>query len=239
MVIKELFKETVNIDRNNLPKHVALSVEGCKEFAVKQNIPYEEIKKQKFFNIKNIIRTCVKLGIPIFTFYILPSKTKDESELIKVIDSLVEFFEDVRGWEFLTENQIKVSVLGKWYDLPGRLVEPIKGVLDSTKDYDKFFFNLCINYDGQDEIVDAARMVARQVKAGKLDPDSISKSDIKDNIYTSYFLPPDLMIKTGTGKKLDGFLLWDSINAKIYFSGKQWPDFGRLDLLKAVEFFQK
>lgn len=239
MVIKELFKETINIDKNRVPKHVALSVEGCREFALKQNIPYEEINRQKFFNIRNIVRTCVKLGIPLFTFYIFPATTKDESELIEVVDSLVGFFEEIHRWEFLTLNQIKVSVLGKWYDLPGRLVEPIKSVLEGTKDYDKFFLNLCINYDGQEEIVDAARLIARQVRAGKIDPESISKSDIKDNIYASYFLPPELIIKTGTSKKLDGFLLWDSVNARIYFSGKQWPDFSRLDFLKAIEFFQR
>ncbi|MBN2111810.1 di-trans,poly-cis-decaprenylcistransferase [Candidatus Woesearchaeota archaeon] len=238
MVIKELLKET-KIDRHNLPHHVALSVEGCREFSAKNNIPYEEITRQKFFNVKNIIRTCVKLGIPLFTFYIFPSSLKDESEIISVVDGLVDFFEDLKKWDFVKENQIKVSVLGKWYDLPGRLVEPIKETIQDTKDYDKFFLNLCINYDGQEEIVDAARLIARQVKSGRLDPESISKSDIKENIYASYFLPPELIIKTGTSRKIDGFLLWDSVNSKIYFSNKPWPDFGKLEFLKALEFFQK
>lgn len=239
MVIKELFKEAVNIDKANLPHHVALSVEGCREYAKKQGIAPEYANKQKFLNIRNIAKSCVKLGIPLFTFYLLPSSAKDASEVIDVVDSLVEFFEELNKWDFIAENQIKVSVLGKWYSLPGRLVEPIKAVLESTKDYDRFFFNLCINYDGQEEIVDAAKLIARQVKAGKLDPESIGKSDIKDNIYTSYFLPPDLIIKTGTSKKLDGFLLWDSPSAKVYFSNKPWPDFGKMSLLKAIEFFQK
>jgi tritrans,polycis-undecaprenyl-diphosphate synthase [geranylgeranyl-diphosphate specific] len=239
MVIKELFKETVNIDKSKIPNHIALSVEGCREFAAKKGISYDEIKKRKFLNIKNIVKSCVKLGVPISTFYILPSKTKDESEIVEIIDSLVVFFEELRNWEFIRENQIKVSVLGKWYDLPGRLVEPIKGVLEYTRDYDKFFINMCINYDGQDEIVDAAKMIARQVKAGKLDPEGISKADIKENIYSSYFLPPELIIKTGISKKLDGIMLWDSVNAKIYFSNVQWPDFGKIELLRAIEFFQK
>ena len=238
MVIKELLKETT-IDKHKLPHHVALSVEGCKEFSVKNNVPYEDITTQKFFNIKNIVRTCVKLGIPLFTFYVFPSTAKEDAELISVVDNLVNFFQNIKEWEFLAENQIKVSVLGKWYDLPGRLVEPIKEVIQETRDYDKFFLNLCINYDGQEEIVDAARLIARQVKAGRLDPESITKSDIKENIYASYFLPPNLIIKTGTSKKMDGFLLWDSINSKIYFSNKYWPDFGKIDFLKAIEFFQK
>ncbi len=236
MVIKELFKEVVNIDKNNLPHHIALSVEGCREYAKKHNIPYDAANRQKFLNIRNIVKSCVKLGIPLFTFYILPTSTDDEAD---VVDSIVEFFDELNKCDFITENQVKISVLGKWYSLPGRLVEPIKSALENTKDYDKFFLNLCINYDGQEEIVDAAKLIARQVKAGKLDPESIGKSDIKDNIYASYFLPPDLIIKTGTSKKLDGFLLWDSPSAKVYFSNKPWPDFGKLSLLNAIEFFQK
>ncbi len=126
MVIKEIFKEAINIDKNKLPKHVALSVEGCKEFGLKKNLPYEEINKTKFFNIKNVARTCVKFGIPLFTFYILPTRIKDEAEISEIIDGLVEFFNELSSWEFITENKIKVSVIGKWYDLPGRLVDPIK-----------------------------------------------------------------------------------------------------------------
>jgi len=239
MVIKELFKETVNINKGNLPNHIALSVEGCREFAVKKGMSNDEINKQKFLNIKNIVKSCVKLGIPIFTFYILPSKASNEDEISEIIDSLVVFFEELKNWGFLQENQIKISVLGKWYDLPGRLVEPIKNSLEDTKDYDKFFFNLCINYDGQDEIVDAAKMIARQVKVGKLDPENINKSSIKENIYSSYFLPPNLIIKTGTSKTLDGIMLWDSVNAKVFFSNTSWPDFGKIDFLRAIEYFQK
>jgi len=239
MVIKELLKEAIKIDDSRLPHHIAVSVEGCRDFAAKKGISYEEINRQKFLNIKNIVRSCIKHGIPICTFYIMPAQLKDESELIELIDSLVVFFSELESWPFITENQIKISVLGKWYDLPGRLVEPIKSALESTKDYDRFFLNLCINYDGQEEIVDAARMLARQVKAGKLDPESIGKSDIKDNIYASYFLPPELIIKTGSSRKLDGFLLWDSTAAKIYFAGKPWPDFSRIEFLRALEFFQK
>lgn len=238
MVIKEFLKETT-INKDKLPKHIALSIEGCSEFSKKKGISYEETEKKKFFNIKNIIRTCVKLGIPIASFYLFPLNPKEDSYNTNTIDNLASFFNDLKEWDFLNQNKIKISVLGKWYDLPGRLVDPIKEVLQHTKDYDSFFVNLCINYDGQQEIVDAAKLIARQVKAGRIDPDSIEKSDIKENIYSSYFLPPDLIIKTGRSRKMKGFLLWDSIDAKIYFSGIPWPEFDRLYFLKSLEFFQK
>ncbi len=238
MAIKEIFKEAA-IDKSKLPKHVALTLDGCRSFSAANKIPYSEVNIQKFFNLKNIARVCVKLGIPIFTFYVLPSSIKDQSQITEIVDGLADFFSGLPSWDFIAENKIKVSVIGKWYDLPGRVVEPIKKVIDETKDYDNFFLNICINYDGQQEIVDAARLIAAMVKSGRLDPDRISRQDIKDNIYSSYFLPPDLIVKNGKGRKLEGFMLWDSPNSKIFFSGRLWPEFSKLDFLKALEFCQK
>jgi undecaprenyl diphosphate synthase len=153
-------------------------------------------------------------------------------------DCLTEFFNLLLGWSFIQENQIKVSILGKWYDLPMRVVEPIKKLIADTKDYDKYFLNLCINYDGREEIVDACKLIAKQVKLDKVAAENIDKALIKENIYASYFLPPDLMIKTGKKKTLNGFLLWDSTNAKVYFSEVLWPEFGKEDFIKSVVFYQ-
>ncbi|MBW2993613.1 undecaprenyl diphosphate synthase family protein, partial [Candidatus Woesearchaeota archaeon] len=140
---------------------------------------------------------------------------------------------------FIHKNKIKISALGKWYDIPSRALDSIKETIAETKDYDTFFLNFCINYDGQAEIVDACKMIARQINANKLDVDSITKETIKDNIYASYFLPPDLLIKTGKKKTTSGILLWDSPNTEIFFTKKNWPDFSKSNLMSAVREFQK
>jgi undecaprenyl diphosphate synthase len=132
-----------------------------------------------------------------------------------------------------------VSILGKWYDLPSRVVEPIKRIIEETKDYDSFFLNLCINYDGKEEIVDACKMILRKALLEKAEVDSIDSDTIKDNIYSSYFLPPDVIVKTGTGKRLHGFLLWDSTQAVVYFSGVLWPEFREKDFIEAIRYYQE
>ena len=76
-------------------------------------------------------------------------------------------------------------------------------------------------------------MVARKIKSSTLDPDSITKEEIKDNIYSSYFMPPEIIIITGKKKSLDGFLLWDSVKSKVYFSNKLWPDI-KIDDLNVI-----
>ena len=128
--------------------------------------------------------------------------------------------------EFINANQIKMSFFGKWYDLMPDLVDVMKKFQSDTKDYDKFFVNFCINYDGQEEIVDACKLVARLVKADKLDPDSITKQEIKDNIYSS-FLPPDLIVSFTD--KTEGLLLWDSANSKLVFPRKPFEEFTKKD----------
>ena len=182
------------------------------------------------------MRAEVELNIPILTVFLFSTK-QDLSKVGIIVDTLTEFFEELAKDEDVIKNQVKISVLGKWYNLPSRLVEAIKGVIDETKEFDKFFLNFCIHYDGQEEIVDAVRLITKRILAEKLDPDAIDAETIKEDLYTSYFLAPDLMIINGD-KRLDGFLLWDSSNAVIYFTGKHWPDFDVRDLKKAIELFK-
>ena len=78
-----------------------------------------------------------------------------------------------------------------------------------------------------------------QIKSGRLDPELIDKDSIKESLYTSYFLPPDLMIKNGSKKETSGFLLWDSVNSKICFTNKLWPDFDKIEFMDAIKDYQK
>ena len=139
---------------------------------------------------------------------------------------------------FSGKNKIKITILGKWYDLPGRAVDVIKSIIEETKDYDSYFINFCVNYNGQTEIVDACRLIAKQVELGKLSPDKITKGTIKDNIYTSYFISPDLIIRYGKRDRMTSFLLWDSINSLNYFPKKDFPETTQQDFIDAIKHFQ-
>ncbi|MBD3361213.1 di-trans,poly-cis-decaprenylcistransferase [Candidatus Woesearchaeota archaeon] len=211
------------------PKHIAILVDGCEEYSAQHQKEMNEVYEKEFSNIKKTIQTAAELDIPILTFH--SRKKINETE----IDHMIKFFENLLDWELIKKNQIKISVLGKWYDLPERLLEPIKKIITETKEYDKFFVNFCINYSGKEEIVDACKLIAQQVKLDKITADKIDASLIKENIYSSYFLPPNLLIITGTKKTTGGMLLWDSSETIIHFSGKLWPEFGKEDFLRAIE----
>ncbi|MBU4493119.1 MAG: undecaprenyl diphosphate synthase family protein, partial [Nanoarchaeota archaeon] len=187
--------------------------------------------------INNIISIQIRFNIPIITIFLLSVSAKNSENFSFLMDDLAKFFNELIANKKIHKDQIKVSVLGKWYDLPERVVNPIREIIESTKDYDKFFLNFCVNYDGREEIVDACKLIARQIKSEKIDPESINKQLIKENLYSSYFISPDLIIENN--KEFSGLLLWDSKNSMIFFTDKQWYNFTKIDLFRAIEAFQK
>ena len=233
-----LRKEEGDIIQFKLPRHIALVTKGKHLYAEKHKLSVEGVYRKSNVIILSTIASSVKLKIPITTFYILSTKSHELEHFSAVIDSLTEFFNDLAGKDLVHKNQIKISVLGKWYDMPGKFVESIKNLIEKTREYDSYFVNFCINYDGQEEIIDAIKLISRQIKAGKLDPEMITKDLLKENIYSSYFLPPDLVIINGS-KRTSDLLLWDSPNAKVYFTNKLWPDFDRIELMDAIREYQK
>ncbi len=214
--------------RQEMPKHIAISI-------VKHKLPESkktpaELFKARLEPIKEIILAQTRFNVPIISIYLLDSHKKVHESFYEVIPKV---FEELSKNNLIHKNKVKISVLGKWYDLPGNVVESIKKTIESTKDYDNFFLNFCILYDGQEEIVDACKIIGKKIQAQNFNPDAITKEIIKENTYSSYFIPPELMIVFDGLKNINGFLLWDSTATKVYFSDKSFADFSTNDLLKA------
>ncbi|MFQ5474331.1 MAG: polyprenyl diphosphate synthase [Candidatus Nanoarchaeia archaeon] len=235
---RQLKKAGIVKDGFRYPKHVGFSFSGNEQWASVKRLDVSDAYGKMFDKVHKILECQVKYDIPIMTVYLLTSSVLQMDHFSEMMSRLSLFFSDLAGSEFLQKNKIKVSILGKWYDLPGNIIDPIKKVLDGTKDFDNFFLNLCINYDGQEEIVDACRLIVRRILAERANVDSIDKQMIKENIYSSYFLPPDLIIRLGR-RNLNSFLLWDTTQSIIYFSDTYWQDFSEKDLLQAIKFYQE
>ncbi|MFC2016578.1 polyprenyl diphosphate synthase [Chloroflexota bacterium] len=238
--IKGMLKKEKYVLKIKVPRHVGITTDGTEKWALKNNMSYEDAYKRSFLILKSTIKLQVSLKIPILSFYILDRSVDRESQNYPhLLDAIVNMFDEMANSKIINQNKIKISVFGKWYNLPGRVVDSIKNAIAETRDYDGFFINLCINYDGQEEIVDAIKLLGMQIKSGRMDPELIDKNSIKENLYSSYFLPPDLIIKNGARKETSGFLLWDSVKTKLYFTNKLWPDFDRTEFMDAIKDYQK
>ncbi|MFH1439474.1 MAG: undecaprenyl diphosphate synthase family protein [Candidatus Woesearchaeota archaeon] len=228
-------------------RHLAISIKGVLKWSKKNDKPLDEAFLRRDMVILSLISMMVEKNIPILTIYVLPQKVIGVSgkyELgekyqqdYETVNYLSNFFRKLVIDEIISKNKIKISVLGKWYGLPGMIVESIKSIIDKTKDYDHFFLNFCVNYNGQEEIIDAFNLIQKEIHDGNIDSElqPLNKNLIKENTYSSYFIPPDLIIETGIDHKFSGLLLWDSVNARIFFIDKLFPDVKKDDVEEIID----
>ena len=209
--------------------HIAISPDDISECCSKSNADASQCFKEYFSRLSRLLNAQLDFNIPIFTIYLLPEGAEKNEHFAALCDFMSEFFEDLCNANGILRQKTKISVFGKWYNLPSRLIESLKKAIDETKENNSFFVNFCINYDGQEEIVDACKLIAKQIELGKLDPEMVTKETIKENIYSSYFLPPDAYLIYGD-KRWDGLLLWDSVRSKIIFAGKPFIEFEEDDI---------
>lgn len=221
------------------PRHVAITLNGNLLWAKRNKVSLRKAYTQGFASLRRVIKGQTANNVPILTVMLLSTHMRNTIHYKSFEKPLKEFFESLREDPLIHRNQIRIAILGKWYDLPNEIVNSIKTVLDETKEYDRFFLNLCLNYDGQTEIVDACRLIVKKVELKKMSEEEISVETIKDNLYSSYFMPPELIIVTGGKKKTSGLLLWDSAESKIFFSRKLWPEFDLTEFKTALLDYQR
>lgn len=217
--LKELLKKKSDTEYNGKElKHLLVNL-----FPLITN---EENKRKDYENLYNLIDNIVDLQvqkkIPILTISLGTKENIDQNGFAFYIERLTEKAK---------HNKINTTIFGRWYDLPGDIVEALKVLNNSTKDFEDFFLNICINYDSHQEIADACRVIIRKIYDEKMDFDSITPEILKENIYSSYFISPNLIIEPLDN--FNGTFLWDSVGAKIKFLNKEIQKITKEDIEKA------
>jgi tritrans,polycis-undecaprenyl-diphosphate synthase [geranylgeranyl-diphosphate specific] len=151
-----------------------------------------------------------------------------------------EKFRKLLNDERIHRNKVHVKVIGRINLLPESLQQLIGDMEKATANYDNQFLNFAFAYGGRAEIVDAAKIIAEQVKDGKLELDDINEIMFEKYLYTSHMTKqePDLIIRTSGEERLSGFLLWQSAYSELVFLDVFWPDFRFIDLLRAIRTYQ-
>jgi tritrans,polycis-undecaprenyl-diphosphate synthase [geranylgeranyl-diphosphate specific] len=138
-------------------------------------------------------------------------------------------------------NKMRVKAIGTIELLPESIKDVLRRLDESTKNHTNHFLNIAIAYGGQNELVDAVKKIGIKIKSGELDPNKIDKEIIESNLYTSH-LPqssPDMILRTSGEKRMSGFLLWQSAYSELVFLDIFWPEFRKIDLMRAIRTFQK
>ena len=186
---------------------------------------------------------CEELDIKIITLYVLSAENLDRKNeeldyLFELIETRLEkLYNDPR----IHKNKMRVKAIGRIELLPDSIKDVLSRLDNVTKGYDNHFLNIAIAYGGQNELVDAVRKIADDIKDGKLDSNDIDKKTIESKLYTSH-LPqssPDMILRTSGEKRMSGFLMWQSAYSELVFLDIFWPEFRKIDLMRAIRTFQK
>ena len=222
------------MEKNKIPVHIAIQLDGNRRWGRKNKGDALKGHKEGALTLKKIVEHSFKIGVKILTVYALSIENlkRNKKELIYHFGLHQKY---IKNWildsdEFV-KNKIKFQVLGRREFLPKKERELIQQAEEKTKDFNDHIFNVCICYNGQDELVDAIKkIVDKGVK-----PRDVTRALIKENLYTANLPPPEMMIKTGMNpeKRLSAFLLYDVAYSELFFSPILWPDFTpeELDLL--------
>ena len=139
------------------------------------------------------------------------------------------------------KNKMRVKGIGRIELLPNSIKDILKQLDSTTKNYDRHFLNIALAYGGQNELVDAVKKIGGKIKDGSLNVNDIDKQEIESNLYTSH-LPqssPDMILRTSGEKRLSGFLIWQSAYSELVFMDIFWPEFRKIDLMRAIRTFQE
>jgi len=224
------------------PAHIGIILDGNRRWARNRSLDPSMGHYYGADKTEEVLRWCLDLGIKTITLYVFSTENFNRPK--REVERLMELFEErlqrLKESRDIHEHKVRVKVIGRINLLPRRLQRIIKEIEAMTNDYDEHFLNLAIAYGGRAEIIDAAKKLVEKVLNGELSIENIDEETFARNLYTSH-LPkqdPDLIIRTSGEERLSGFLLYQSAYSELCFIDVYWPEFRRIDLLRAIRTFQ-
>jgi len=225
-----------------LPNHIAIIMDGNRRFARRLGLPPYVGHMFGSDKAEEVLEWCLELGIKNLTIYAFSTenfkRSREEKEnLFRLMeDRLRRLARDRR----IHENRVRVKVVGRRELLPGYVVRAIEEVEEATKEYGNYRLNIAIAYGGRPEITDAIREILAKVKRGEMRADDIDQRTIEEHLYSNDcdYSSVDLLIRTGGEQRLSNFLPWQSANSVAYFCDVYWPEFRKIDLLRAIRTWQ-
>lgn len=226
----------MEIDKKNLPKHIAIIMDGNRRWAAKHSLSVSEGHKAGANSFEAIMNHCLKIGIKYLTVYALSTenwKKRSPKEVKGIFDLLVYLVSN--NFKNYSNAGIKLNILGNFNVFPSYVIKAIKKSLSVKVDNPKLFVNIALNYGGQDEILTAVKNIIK---------DGIKSNDVDEELFSNYLYTrgqpdPELVIRPGGEVRTSNFLIWQSSYSELYFTDIFWPDFTPKELEKAISWYQK
>jgi undecaprenyl diphosphate synthase len=227
-----------NIDMQRLPSHIAIIMDGNGRWAQEKGQDRLYGHFHGVESVRNIVEGCAELGIGYLTLYAFSTENWDRPEY--EVTGLMELLVDTirKETETLNKNNIKLHVIGDMNMLPEYAQKELNESLEITSRNTGLNLVMALSYSSRWELVQAVKHIAEDVKAGSIDPATITQDTLQKYLVTSNFPDPELMIRTSGEYRISNFLLYQLAYAELYFTNVRWPDFRKENLYEAILDFQ-
>ena len=233
-----LTKLPVSLDATKIPQHVAAIMDGNGRWAKQRGLPRIAGHRQGANIVKSLLRCCKDWGIANFTVYAF--STENWGRPAAEVDFLMRLFEGLLDSELaeMHDEGVRLRFLGDRSQVPSTLRKMMEKSMEKTASNQAVNFNVAINYGSRNEIIQAAKSIAYQIKSGELKPEDINESLFAKHLDTTGLPDPDLLIRTSGEQRLSNFLLWQLAYTEIYITDTFWPDFDGGEFVKAIVDYQ-
>ena len=238
IITKRNFELSKEIDKQRIPEHVAIIMDGNGRWAKKRGLPRSFGHNEGVNVLKNILKISKKIGCKILTVYAF--STENWTRPAKEVNYLINLFEKVLKKEIneIHKESIKIKFIGDLSPFPNTLKSMINKSETLTQDNRDFTLNICVNYGGRQEIVNVAKEIALKSYSGEINPREVDEELFNSELLKKGIKDPELLIRTSGEKRISNFLLWQLAYSEIYISEVFWPDFNEFEFLKAIIDYQ-
>jgi undecaprenyl diphosphate synthase len=239
LVFAHMNKMEKEIDKKNLPKHLAIIMDGNGRWAKKQGMLRVFGHEKGTKSVKQTVENSAKLGIEFLTLYAFSTENWNRPKI--EVDTLMKLLVNALKKELKTlqENNIKLTAIGNLDSLPSGVRKELIEVIEKTKTNNRMTLTLALSYGARDEIINAVKIISEKVKNNIISVDTIDESIINQHLYTQNMPDVDLVVRTSGEHRISNFLLWQIAYAEFYFTDVLWPDFNEEELHRALLSYQK
>ena len=236
MPIKDI-KDSI-IDKNNIPKHIAIIMDGNGRWAKAHSLPRIAGHKEGIVSVRAITKICGDIGVKHLSLYTFSSENwrRPKNEVKALMRLLLLTIR--REIKDLNKNNVRLTTIGNMGDLPDDARKGMEEGLKITEKNSGLNLILALSYGGRQEIIKMVQSIARKALNGEIEPEKISEDNIVNELDTAKIPDPELLIRTGGELRISNFLLWQIAYSEIYVTDIYWPEFREKELLDAVAEFQ-
>ena len=230
--------ESLELDLENMPKHIAIIMDGNGRWAKDRGLKRVMGHRAGMKVIKNIVNSCGKLGIKYLTLYAFSTENwkRPLEEVNALMNLIVEFIE--KEGDELNEKNVIFNTIGDITKLPRASQDALNSLKKKTKNNTGLTLNIALNYGGRDEILMAVKNICKEVDKGTINISDIDEKLFSEHLYTAFMPDPDLIIRPSGEQRLSNYLLWQSAYSEFWYSDIKWPDFTEDNLKIAIIDYQ-